>query len=352
MDYKSLSDICSYVNERIATNDINLNQYISTENMIPNKGGVTKSKKLPNGKTTKAYKKGDILISNIRPYFRKIWHATQEGGCSGDILVVRAKQGVNSRFLYYLLSSDNFFEFDNATSKGTKMPRGDKKAIMQYRIPDLSPENEQKVASILGSLDKRIILNEKINHHLEQMATSIWQEHFDDSEINGTLGDIATISSGKRPPIKSSEITGHMVIPILGANSIMGYTNQNLYDEKILVTGRVGTHGVIQRYNRPCWVSDNALVLKSDFYELAYQILKTIDFVNMNRGSTQPLITQSDLKKVPIHIPTKAELFDFEDTVGSFMNRYEANILENESLTKIHDALLPKLMSGKLSVSN
>lgn len=191
-----------------------------------------------------------------------------------------------------------------------------------------------------------------LNHHLEQMATLIWQEHFDDSEINGTLGDIATISSGKRPPIKSSEITGDMVIPILGANSIMGYTNQSLYDEKILVTGRVGTHGVIQRHKRPCWVSDNALILKSDFYELAYQILKTIDFVNMNRGSTQPLITQTDLKKVPIHIPTKAELFDFENTVGSLMNRYEANILENENLTKIHDALLPKLISGKLSVSN
>lgn len=221
---------------------------------------------------------------------------------------------------------------------------------LEIELPDLVTQG--RIVSVLKAFDEKISLNRKINHYLEQMATSIWQEHFDDSEINGTLGDIATISSGKRPPIKSSEITGHMVIPILGANSIMGYTNQNLYDEKILVTGRVGTHGVIQRYNRPCWVSDNALVLKSDFYELAYQILKTIDFVNMNRGSTQPLITQSDLKKVPIHIPTKAELFDFEDTVGSFMNRYEANILENESLTKIHDALLPKLMSGKLSVSN
>ena len=190
-----------------------------------------------------------------------------------------------------------------------------------------------------------------LNHHLEQMANIIWQRDFKNRKTNGTLGDIALISSGKRPSIKQSELSTFINIPILGASSIMGYTSESLYSEKILVTGRVGTHGVIQRYNRPCWPSDNTLVLKSDSYELVYQILKNIDYQSMNRGSTQPLITQTDLKKISIFIPNKDELKKFENTIGIFMKQYESNILENENLVELRDTLLPKLMSGDILVS-
>jgi Type I restriction modification DNA specificity domain. len=182
------------------------------------------------------------------------------------------------------------------------------------------------------------------------MARIIWQENFGNNEPNGVLGNISTISSGKRPQIKEAEPYSEVNIPILGASSIMGYTNSILYDKKLLVTGRVGTHGIIQRYNRPCWPSDNTLVLNSNFYEFVYQILKSIDFSSMNRGSTQPLITQTDLKKVSIYVPTKTELIEFEDIVGVLMNQYDINIIENENLVQLRDALLPKLISGEISV--
>ena len=191
-----------------------------------------------------------------------------------------------------------------------------------------------------------------INHQLEQIAKAIFYEKFGNQVPNGLLGDLASVSSGKRPPIKVSERTATEDIPILGAASIMGYTSKSLYSEKILVTGRVGTHGIIQRYNRPCWPSDNALVLKSDDYELVYQNLLSIDFSSMNRGSTQPLITQTDLKNVAIYIPTQIELSDFEDTVGTIMQQYESNIVANESLVQLRDSLLPKLMSGEISVTD
>ena len=132
----------------------------------------------------------------------------------------------------------------------------------------------------------------------------------------------------------------------------MGFTNAVLYDERILITGRVGTHGVIQRYSRPCWASDNTLVIKSDYYEFAYQQLCVVDFHNMNRGSTQPLITQTDLKNVPIVLPDEATLREFEDLGGSLMERYESNVRESERLAEIRDALLPRLMSGELSVAD
>ncbi|EJC3726388.1 restriction endonuclease subunit S [Enterococcus faecium] len=164
--YKVLSDFSSYVNERIPVEKLNLNNYISTENMLQNKNGIVKSAKLPTTKSVVSYQKGDILISNIRPYFKKIWYANKNGGCSNDVLVIRAHENYNSKFLYYILSSDNFFDYVMSMSKGTKMPRGDKSAIMQYSIPNLSSKEQFEISETLSSIDKLININSKINHHL------------------------------------------------------------------------------------------------------------------------------------------------------------------------------------------
>ena len=132
----------------------------------------------------------------------------------------------------------------------------------------------------------------------------------------------------------------------------MGYTTDVNHTDKILVTGRVGTHGVVQRFNSPCWTSDNTLVITSDLYEYTFQILQRIDYRSMNRGSTQPLITQSDMKKVSILIPDKDTLMNFEVLVGQLMEQYQTNLLENDKLAELRDTLLPRLMSGELDVSD
>ena len=168
----------------------------------------------------------------------------------------------------------------------------------------------------------------------------------------GTLGEITTITSGKRPPMKQPAATSEVSIPLLGAASIMGFTNAVLYNEPILVTGRVGTHGVVQRFQSPCWTSDNTLVIKSEFYEYAFQALQRVDYVNMNRGSTQPLITQTDLKNVSIVIPTEAILLEYEKIARTLMAMYESNRKENERLAVLRDTLLPRLMNGEIDVSN
>ncbi|MDR2976136.1 MAG: hypothetical protein LBV19_02335 [Streptococcaceae bacterium] len=98
MKYNLLSEISTYVNDRIEVDNLQLGNYISTENMLQDKGGIIESTKLPTIKTTSAYKKGDVLISNIRPYFKKIWYAENDGGCSNDVLVIRAKDNTNSSF--------------------------------------------------------------------------------------------------------------------------------------------------------------------------------------------------------------------------------------------------------------
>ncbi|WEB81029.1 restriction endonuclease subunit S [Vagococcus lutrae] len=163
---KILSDISGFAGERVNIAELTLDNYISTENMLPNKEGITKAAKLPTGKTTSGYKKGDILVSNIRPYFKKIWYAKEDGGCSNDVLVIRANHETDSKYLYYVLANDKFFDYNTATSKGTKMPRGDKTAIMRYEVPDYPIEIQREIAKTLSILDDKIAENKKINHHL------------------------------------------------------------------------------------------------------------------------------------------------------------------------------------------
>ena len=165
MKYK-LSDISNYVKGKIDVSTLNEDTYISTENMAPNKGGITKASSLPTATQTQSFAVGDILVSNIRPYFKKIWFAEYDGGCSNDVLVLRANEGISKRFLYYVLANDAFFDYSMATSKGTKMPRGDKTAIMEYEVPKFTYDEQEKIAGILAALDKKIQLNNAINKNL------------------------------------------------------------------------------------------------------------------------------------------------------------------------------------------
>lgn len=215
----NLADICEYVKGKVDVTILNKDTYISTENMIPNKGGITSASSLPTITQTQAFFAGDILVSNIRPYFKKIWFAEFDGGCSNDVLVFRAKDGVNKRFLYYVLADDAFFDYSMVTSKGTKMPRGDKVSIMKYEVPVFSYEEQGKIAGILEVLDRKIKLNTEINKNLEQQAQAIYRswfvnyEPFDgtkpDDWSDGTIDDLGTeIICGKTPSTKKSEYYG------------------------------------------------------------------------------------------------------------------------------------------------
>ena len=161
MNNLNLLDICDYVVRRTAS----VENYISTENMLPNKGGICTPSNIPCG-TAIEYKVGDILISNIRPYFQKIWQANCDGACSADVLCIRSKNNVDSRYLYYMLSQQAFFDYVMSGAKGCKMPRGDKKQIMQWKISLPSLEEQRKIANILSSIDEKIEVNRRINDNL------------------------------------------------------------------------------------------------------------------------------------------------------------------------------------------
>lgn len=131
-DVGPLSDITNFVTGKISLPELTVDTYISTENMLENKSGVSRASSLPSVSTVPVFNAGHVLISNIRPYFKKIWLARFSGGRSADVLAFENKKHITVEYLYNLLYQDSFFDFMMQTSKGVKMPRGDKTAIMGW----------------------------------------------------------------------------------------------------------------------------------------------------------------------------------------------------------------------------
>lgn len=155
----SLSEICGYSKDKVNIEDLTLDTYYSTENMQPNRQGAVQATTLPTIKQTTACKKGNVLISNIRPYFKKIIYCFADCGCSTDVLCFVPNKSEYSAFLYCALYSDKFFDYMVAGSKGTKMPRGDKQQIMMYPICIPSTEYVEQFSKIVAPMFETVYTN-------------------------------------------------------------------------------------------------------------------------------------------------------------------------------------------------
>ena len=168
----TLSDIMEYSKGKVPLSELNTDRYISTENMIENRGGVTTSSALPTAEKVSKFDANNILISNIRPYFKKIWLAEFNGGCSNDILCIKAKN-INPLFLYFILEQDNFFDYVMAGSKGTKMPRGDKDWILQYPIVIPKEEQLRAFSKITSHLKLNINTKIQLTKYLKELSDTL-----------------------------------------------------------------------------------------------------------------------------------------------------------------------------------
>ncbi len=371
-----LSDICTFADGRIAVADLDLNNYISTENMLQNKEGITRSAGLPTVNQTQAYQAEDVLVSNIRPYFRKIWYADRDGGCSNDVLVFRAKENVYPNFLYYLLSDNTFFDYATATAKGTKMPRGDKGAIMRYEVPDLPLDIQIGIADTLAALDARIAENRAINNHLEQMAQAIFKSWFVDFEPfgavmpddwrEGTLSEIATITMGQSPDGSSYNEDGIGTVFYQGrAEFGSRFPTRRLFTTQ---PKRMATKGdVLMSVRAPvgdlniafesCCLGRGLAGIQSNndgqsfvLYTM-FALKQTLDMFN-GEGTVFGSINKNDMANLPVLIPTDDVLRQFGELVNPMDAAIEANYAESCNLQAARDSLLPRLMSGELSVAD
>lgn len=169
----SLSDVAKYCSDRTSIDFVTLENYISTENMLADKMGVSDASKLPTTKMIAAYKTGDILISNIRPYFKKIWLAEGNGGRSNDVLGFESSIPNTDGYIMNLLYQDTFFEYMSRTSKGAKMPRGDKTAIMDWEIAVPPVEFREEYSVIVGKFYKLIQHNHSQNETLKSLRDTL-----------------------------------------------------------------------------------------------------------------------------------------------------------------------------------
>lgn len=375
MIYK-LSDLCDYVKEKIDVKELTRKNYISTENMLPNKRGISIASSIPSILQTQAFKKGDILISNIRPYFKKIWYAEYDGGCSNDVLVLRAKKGVNKQYLYYLLADDRFFDYAMAFSKGTKMPRGDKTAIMNYSVISFSNEKQDNIAEILNVLDKKIFINDKINRNLSEQASAYyknWKMSLTGEAVE--LSKVIDVRDGTHAspkpqdegyPLVTSKHLFEFDVDLESPNKISqddyDKTNERskveYHDVLMSMIGTVGVVSFISRQEINFAIKNVALFRTSQREELAYYVLLFLKSKDTKQyikscmaGSTQQYISLTELRKIPIIVPGE-EIKEFNLVIKPIIDMICANVIENRRLSELRDTLLPKLMSGELDVSN
>ncbi len=372
-----LSDICDYGKDRIEVSSLDNSNYISTENMLPNRAGITTATTLPTGELTPSFEIDDTLVSNIRPYFKKIWKATFSGGCSADVLVFKAKENVSKEYLYYVLADDEFFKYSMATSKGTKMPRGDKTSIMNYPV-NLPPlPTQKKIARILSSLDDKIELNNKININLEQQAQALFKNWFVDFEPFGgkmpegwKVGKLSDILCLKKNPIQPGEDTSLPYLPIdlipiksLAIREVRpneeALSSLLRFDENDILIGamRVYFHRVaiapfdgitrttcfvLEPFN-PNYFAYAAITCNQDL---------AIDYAQKtSKGSTMPYaVWEGGLGDFEIPIPDEATAEKFNNIVKPLLEQIKQSYFENKTLQELRESLLPKLMNGEIEV--
>ena len=371
----NLADICEYAKGKVDVTILSDDTYISTENMIPNKGGITSASSLPAIAQTQAFLAGDVLVSNIRPYFKKIWFAEYDGGCSNDVLVFRAKNGVNKRFLYYVLADDTFFDYSMATSKGTKMPRGDKVAIMKYEVPAFSYEEQGKIAGILEALDREIQLNAEINKNLLQQAQSIFAQEFlvldaipdgwQESSLLGIADYLNGLAMQKYRPRDDEQGLPVLKIKELRQGSCDANSelcSSSIKPEYIVHDGDVifswsgsllvdfwcgGTCGL----NQHLFKVTSSVYDKWFYYAWTSHHLQKFAAIAADMATTMGHIKREELAKAEVLIPSQ---FDYDRIGGLLAPLYDlviANRIENRNLASLRDELLPQLMSGQLDVS-
>lgn len=183
-----LSEICHYSTDKINVDKLSTKTYYSTENMQPNKISAIEASSLPSIKQTTRCHKGDVLVSNIRPYFKKIEYVTEDCGCSTDVLCFVPESKEMSAYLYETLYSDRFFDYMVAGSKGTKMPRGDKQQIMQYRIVIPSPKQltlfNSAATPMLALIANTVLESERLSVLRDSLLPKLMSGEIDVSDID------------------------------------------------------------------------------------------------------------------------------------------------------------------------
>lgn len=219
-------------------------------------------------------------------------------------------------------------------------------------LPVPSIERQRAIVAEYETLSRCIGLNRSMIAQLEATAQTLYRKMFvDDIDPEhlpagwhvGALNEIAEISSGKTCVNKSNNKEGQYIYPVAGASGIIGYSTTYNQEGELLTTGRVGTLGVVNRYKTKLYTADNVLIIKSNNLEFCYQVLSNLDYEEITKGGVQSLITQTDLNKVMLVIPSQCALSSYEKISRTIYRHIDLIDIENKNLTELQSLLLAKM---------
>ena len=297
---------------RISSSELNEDNYVSTENMLQDFQGIVEAKSVPDDVNVISFSCGDILISNIRPYLKKVWKATFNGGCSSDVYVLQANDNIESDYLHYVVANDKFINFVMSGAKGVKMPRGDKNQMKTYSLSLPQIQEQKKIGKMLSLLDERIATQNKIIDKLQSLIKGISSKIF--ASIKGVeykMGDIATITNGNSNVQDAIAEAKEGLYPFFDRSEDIKYLPTFLFDKEAIIYPGEGAD-FMPRYFKGKFALHQRCYAIFDFNEIInaqflYFYLKTKNsyFIRNAVGSTVPSLRLDTFQKLKVVIPSK-----------------------------------------------
>lgn len=334
------------VQEREVLKKVDTSKYVSTENILADRNGVKfPANTIPLSKTITTYKKDDILISNIRPYFKKIWKAEFDGPKSNDVIAFRTKDSrLLQDYLYVVLQSDNFFNYVTNTAKGTKMPRGDKKAIINYEFELPNIQLQRKISHTILVLEKKIRLNNQINDNLVKFAEVLFSEEFNSNE-EILLSNYLLPKRG-RNLLKKNVIPGKFPVVAGGLKPTAFHNTYNTKTPVVTISASGANAGYVQIWGQPVWSSDSSYIdttITKNVY-FWYLLLKKYQkqIFDAQTGSAQPHIYPKHIGNLLIPNISENSIKKFNTLISPIFDKIFQNDTENNKLKAIKSNLLIK----------
>ena len=346
---RTLGDASEFSKERVNTQNLSSDNYVATENMLQDYQGIIEASSVPTNTKVIKFNKGDVLLSNIRPYLKKVWFADKNGGCSADVFVFKALSACIPDFLHYIIANDRFINFAMSGAKGVKMPRGDKEQMKTYEIGLPSIEEQKKMAKLLSFLDERIATQNKIIDKLQSLIKGIAQHCIRDF-TNGCeyvrLGDICKITTGKLDA--NAQVENGQYPFFTCAERPFNIDNYAFDTEALLISGNGANLGYINYYKGKFNAYQRTYVL--DYFSVNIQYVKWALKVLLPQriaieksSSNTPYIVLSTLADLKIPIPNNSKQNHIADLMMSFERKLSTQLALSDLYNKQKQYLLRQM---------
>ena len=299
---------------------------------------------------------GDILFVNKGTPGRVCMVPDPVDFCiAQDMIALRADdKKIYNKYLFAVLRSREIQQQIYNTNVGDVIPHFKKQFMDQLLIPVPDRKIQEKIGNLYYQLSYKVELNKKINENLADQAQAIYQQFFlieaDPNWPSGHLSDLINVKYGK-----DHKKLADGVYPVYGSGGIMRYVERPLYEKESVLIPRKGTLNNVMYVNQPFWSVDTMFyteMKQTNVAKFVYHFVKSKDLASMNAGSAVPSMTTAILNALELRIPSAEALLQFENSVAPMYEMMKKNEDQSRKLTELRDALLPKLMSGEIDVSD